>query len=305
MGGESVFTDDLFKRDTFSSEMFDSRPGSFAEAAGCSSSPEMLQSSQSDDNSSHGDADFLSEPEEDEFGVAGEWAAALVAVADQSMDLEATIQQAGRTRNDSICSAATADSDSSTMLSKSPVGFWHVRPGASSADDTSEEDRSISWTPSLHSSNRDVTSDANDVPPHILPPSGFSSLNLEKLMSEANIESPCNENEDLAPLSIERPKASGCGLISPYEVPSDSSMVKKSMVRSMSYTAFSTTTPPPDTIDTSYGKKPASNVLRRSSLSTTHANELFRTYYLKFVDLLAVREIERIVRSKAPLEVVG
>ncbi len=116
--------------------------------------PCMVHASQSDNSLDRDDdaASFISECHED--AAAGEWAAALVKVADQSMDMEGVAHFFGRDRSVSESSSDGSPMASSSALSKSPVGFWYVRPGSSSLPEcASDNDNNepISWAPSLES----------------------------------------------------------------------------------------------------------------------------------------------------------
>lgn len=329
LGGESAFTDELSKVDSrYEGEFFDSQ------TSNNTLPPSMMQSSLSDHSS-----DTIDDDDEDarsfasdspEGCAAGHWAAALVAVADQSMDKENTttlaFSQSHRERSISESSNATGSSENSSSsygssaLSKSPIGFWHVRPGSSSIDDTSD-DEPICWTPSLQSSCHPsyapdpfMLNDDKDCvgPPHILSPSGFSTSNLGNLLSESSEAAglatdtdaldesshpPNNAPDEFGPISspsMNQPSptvAVGVGCLSSFQP-------MKKMSRSISYSAISTynTGLPPNT--DSKSKLFQSTSIMRTSLSSTQENDLFRTYFMKFVDLLVVRETERLLHSK-------
>lgn len=326
LGGESAFTDELSKVDSAFAE------GEFYDSQTSNNShlPGMVQSSLSDhspDTIDDEDDDVHSFASDSPEGcAAGQWAAALVAVADQSMDKEnataLVFSQLHRERSiseSSNSSSGSGDSSyGSSALSKSPIGFWYVRPGSSSIDDASD-DGPICWTPSLQSSSHPspdvdpfMLNDDKDCggPPQILSPSGFSTSNLGKLLSESSEAAgfstdtaldesshPSNNADDeFGPISSPsstdqppRPVAASC--LSSF------TPVKK-MSRSISYSAFSTynTGLPPNT--DSKSKLFQSTTIMRTSLSSTQENDLFRTYFMKFVDLLVVRETERLVHSK-------
>jgi hypothetical protein len=340
MGGESVFTDELSKMDSAFSE------AEFCDSVNSNSNsqcpPGMVQTSQSD-NSSDGDRgddanSFASDSPED--CAAGQWAAELVAVADQSMDKEsAALLFGNRDRSiseSSNTSSGSSDGSSSTStdaLSKSPVGFWYVRPGSSSIDDGSEaydDDEPICWTPSLQSSSHPVAdpsmaiSDSNLLnseadlgcrrvsvgPPHILSPSGFSASNLTKLLTvssgvstrglataalEESSHPSDNADDELGPITptTDQPPPPTVGSLSSFKP-------LKTMSRSISYSAFSTYSSSKASHST-YSKPNKllqSTNVRGGSLSSTQEDDLFRTYFMKFVDLLVVRETERLVHSK-------
>ena len=106
MGGESSFSDELFDTQALKSQ----------------EPPPMVQSSQSDNSSNDG---YSSSSAPDEYE-ADDWALAVVALADESMN-----NDFGRERS---TSESSDSSDHSSKLSKSPVGFWYVRPGSSTFD---------------------------------------------------------------------------------------------------------------------------------------------------------------------------
>lgn len=276
--------------------------------------PGNVLSSQSD-NSSDGDDDeddddavsFVSVCHED--SAAGEWAAALVAVADRSMD---------KFCRDRSVSESSSDG-SSSALSKSPVGFWYVRPGAllssgCASDDI--DDEPICWTASLGSTRHQdapesslgyyqfatskelssgVTGDTD-----AFPSSGFALSNLGKLLAETPISTPITD-ELSNPSKYVDDKF--CPLPSPIENSSATpgkithKPLTIKMNRSMSYSAFTTHNhaPMPETS--------ISSTLNRSvSMAPTQTGDLFRTYFIKFVDLLIVRETEHLLHNKAQLQ---
>ena len=325
VGGESAFTDELSKVDSaLSGELFDSQTSN-----NNSNSPGMVHSSQSDNSTNAEDDDFTeSFTSETEDCAAGQWAAALVAVADQSLEKDknsSSLSFGGRNRSISESSdISNGDiSRSSSALSKSPVGFWYVRPGDG---DTSEEDDEelICWTPSLQSSCHNGDSSLDDdkgIPPHVLSPSGFSASNLSRLLTESpsgfsssNLgrllsesssggvaatqsatttafdecsHPSSNADDELGPITpptIGQPPAPSAAVLSAFKP------TRKTFHRSISYSAFSTA-PNTDT---------KNNLLQstgRSSLTSVQENGLFRTYFVKFVDLLVVRETERLVHN--------
>lgn len=334
LAGESVFTDELSKMDSAFSESDLCDSMNTNNNSNCP--PGMVQSSQSD-NSSDGDGgddanSFVSDSPDD--CEAGQWAAELVAVADQSMDKESAALLFGiRDRSISEASSGSSDGSSSTStdaLSKSPVGFWTVRPGSFLNDDGSEgydDDEPICWTPSLQSSGHPITeptmaisdsfllngdySGARRVsvgPTHILSPSGFSASNLTKLLTEpsgistrglatAALEESSHPSDiaddELGPITptTDQPPPPALGSLSSFKP-------MKKLSRSISYSAFSTYS---NKAPHSTGSKPNKlfqSTNARTSLSSIQENDLFRTYFMKFVDLLVVRETERLVLSK-------
>ena len=299
----SVFTDELSRVDsTFSKGCRDSESSN--NTSECP--PGMVHASQSD-NSSDGDDDaasFASECHED--SAAGEWAAALFAVADQSMDKEGLF---GRDRSVSE-SSSESSTESSSALSKSPVGFWYVRPGSSSLNRFASDDgdEPISWAGSLESTGHPhpveapSSFDCGDAS-HIFSPSGFASSGLGKLLAESSVgastaapamtgelSDPCNvEDDEFGPIPTTMdlaPATTSTGQT--YHKP------LKTIRRSMSYSAFTTHNNPPP----SNNMPMTAKQYRSASLPPTQADDLFRTYFIKFVDLLVVRETEHLLHSK-------
>lgn len=336
LGGESAFTDELSKANSaFSSGEILFDPQTTKDNFQCPP-PSMVQSSQSDlseeediDIDEVGDdvCSFTSEnPSED--CAAGDWAAALVAMADKSMDkdtLQASLLLDQKLRDRSISESSGFSSGSSgsyessstssttNALSKSPIGFWHVRPGSSTLDnDTSEdEDKSVCWTPSLQSSGHPLNPDSSLLmnmdkdlgPPCILSPSGFSTSNLGKLLSESTVtlevasHPSSNADDEFGPLTPQTtmnqalPGATSFSSFKP---------TKKTMCRSMSYSAFSTynngLTPSTDLKPKQFSQSIQHN------RTVNQENDLFRTYFMKFVDLLVVRETERLIHRNEATE---
>jgi len=324
LGGESAFTDELSKvNSSFSgAEFFDSQ------ISNNNPPPGMVQSSLSDHSSDSIEDDedevrsFTSDAP-DGCAAAGEWAAQLVAGVDQSMDNEKVsssliFSNSHRDRSiseSSNSSDGSSSSHGSSTLSKSPVGFWHVRPGSSSieVDDTSDEEP-ICWTPSLQPSDLPSPVDPFKLntekdcagSPHIVSSSGFSTSNLGKLLSEFPGISNDTVLDDEASC-LPNGRADSVGPMSPpiMDPPSQapvsclSSFKPMKMGRSISYSAFSTrTTGQPLNTDPK-SKLFESTSIMRTSLSSTQEDDLFRTYLMKFVDLLVVQETERLVQNKA------
>ena len=264
--------------------------------------PGNVLSSQSD-NSSDGDDDdddyaesVVSECQEE--NAAGEWAAALVAVADQSLD------NIGRDR--SISESSSSDG-SLTALSKSPVGFWYVRPGTSliRCESEDDDDEPICWTASVESTHLESPLGSSGFigDTHVFSPSrDFVSSNLGKVLAETSLVectrtpttieicNPSNSPDDeFCPLPIDDSLATN-GKISykPFK--------NTGMNRSMSYSAFITHNRVP-TPETSMSSK----LNRSTSMAPTQVGDLFRTYFIKFVDLLVQRETEHLVHNKVLL----
>jgi len=329
-GGESAFTDEMSKMDSsFSGEFFDSLI--LKEHDTSSTLPGLFHSSQSDNSTvDHEDADdfdcsFTSKSPLDD-GAAGDWAAALVAMADQNKESAQSLlllsqQHRGRSTSESSSSSDGSSSTSSDALSKSlsPAGFWHIRPGSLSIEtDSLEDDEPVCWSPSLHSSCHASSmgsfscEDKNYVRPlHILSPSEFSASTLGKLV----VESPTVQAGFVTPAPGETSHPSGTsdcefGIIASPVIDQSTPLLsvscrssfqpfkKKTMGRSISYSAFSSHN---NGLARSAGLNPtllSQSSAIRTSLSLNQENELFQTYFMKFVDLLVVREMEHLLHNK-------
>ena len=321
--GDSAFTDDISKMDSsFSGEFLGSQI--LEEQGPFPSPPGLFHSSQSENSTvNHEDADACSfaskSPSED--CAADEWAAALVALADENKEsAPSSLSQQQRGRSTSELSAGSSGSSSSSSslnaLSKSPAGFWHIRPGSLSLEtDSSEEDEPICWTPTVQSSCHAEPTDLfsgedNNVGPHqFLSPCEISALNLEQLVvasptMHASFASPALDETSLPSGTSDDELALSASPVADQEAPlpllsSHSSfqpLKKKSMSRSISYSAFSSQNKGSGNLSRAL----LSQSTATSGLSLTKANDLFRTYFIKFVDLLVVREIERLLHNTGP-----
>lgn len=292
LGGESAFTDELFRGGSnLSGETFSTPLHSRASSMN-TNPPEVVQSSQSDDNSfDSASCSFASGPEDVE---AGEWAADMIAMADQNMDAK---EQGlfGRNRSVSESSSSSSDGDMTSKSSSSPVGFWTVRPGSSIEGDSEEEedDDSIGWGQSLTYNPITSSQDRNLFSPH-----AFSSSNLVNLMKDtkSGISEEDSNHADDELGSITPPTTQAQVTSFPAFKP-----LQKTMIRSHSYAAFSSYPS-----NEEYDRRPTmlcqSTNMRARTLSSTQENDLFRTYFMKFVDLLIVRETERLVHNSTPID---
>jgi hypothetical protein len=296
LGGESAFTDEL---------SFQTPP------------PAMAHSSLSD-NSSNDGYSTASAPEEYE---AEDWAAAVLAVADTSMNADIT-----RDRSTS----ESSDSSEDSKLSKSPVGFWYVRPGSSSIEHESsdvEDDEFKSWSFSERDDpHTSIADDGIRRPSHVFTTTNTrlsttrlsSCSNLSKILQneESGFVGFCMDEEDAesktedefhhhefnawpSSTATDRPPSSSSSnfhssvAASSMSYPSEN----KTFTRSMSYSAFSSASNTGEEPNTNKGF--AKNVIRaRNNSLSSHDDDLFRTYFLKFVDLLIVRETERLLHCR-------
>jgi hypothetical protein len=294
IGGESAFTDEL---------SFQTPP------------PAMAHSSLSD-NSSNDGYSTASAPDEYE---AEDWAAAVLAVADTSMNADI-----GRER-------ATSESSTSenSNLSKSPVGFWYVRPGSSRVkndpSDAEADDFITSWSFSEADNPRaSIIDDGVRRPSHIitntrLSSSRFSSCSgLSKILYEdsgfvgfsvdegdatsKDADSKTEDRFDQHEFSswvatTDRPPSTTSSnlhsSIAAIPVPQPQT---KTFSRSISYSAISSSSHAGD--DHNANKGFAKSIHMRNSSISSQDDESFRTYFLKFVDLLIVRETERLIQCR-------
>eukprot|EP00591_Stephanopyxis_turris_P000194 CAMPEP_0195520564 /NCGR_PEP_ID=MMETSP0794_2-20130614/17166_1 /TAXON_ID=515487 /ORGANISM="Stephanopyxis turris, Strain CCMP 815" /LENGTH=761 /DNA_ID=CAMNT_0040649947 /DNA_START=1368 /DNA_END=3654 /DNA_ORIENTATION=+ len=209
--------------------------------------PPSVQTSGSDSSSDAGDV-FADRKECDE------WAASLI--ADVSMDVSGF-----ELRNRSLSEASLESDDDSEILSSSPKGFWHTRPGSPS-DLTP---KNLSWSPCL---------------------SPKDSATVESLNSESNIADNLKDSDDVedeitetSPISVLPPlSASNIMALCKSAVKAPNGMSKgQCMVRSQSYSAFSFRT-----------LSNESDTLRNASNNVNP--DQVRTYTLKFIDLLITKE---------------
>ncbi len=283
----SAFTDDLSRIGSGVSAEFNEDQSSKNNSQ-CP--PGTAHTSQSDD-SSEGDEDtgsFAIDGPDD--NAAGEWAAALVAVADQSMDKD--VMFGGRNRS---VSESSSDESLCSALSKSPVGFWYVRPG-SAMNDSYEDDEPSCTSPSTQSSMHSNPAEHSLSLPKILSQSGFSTSNLGKLLTESSPSKFNSSQESLLPTEDVLTDRLG-PITTSFDMPSTP---LKTMSRSMSYSAFSTHKSAAHScnhLKSNLSRTILSNV--RNISSSTQEHDLFRAYFVKFVDLLVVREMERVLHSKA------
>jgi len=305
LGGESAFSDELFGSSNSNINENETQPA-------------MVTSSNSDCSS---DGDLSSTGVEEVE--AEEWAAALVAVTDVSMDQDGALF--GSRNRSSSDSSDTSSGNSDDKLSKSPVGFWRVRPGSSPDESEDDDDEPISWTPSLTPSNppAELFLQESMGPPHILAPNGFSVSNLSKLLKNSSVNDAVGQFQlDDMPDSVADNHACNDNNNTNHTIDdqignlSFRPLQNQKMVRSMSYTAFSTYSDSSrrssqgllsnansstihNNLNNVHNFKSAAVRNTRNSISSSKEEELFRTYFLKFVDLLVVRETERLVHFRA------
>jgi len=243
-------------------------------------SPGMAHSSASDSSS---DTDeVIVETEECE-----DWAASLI--ADMSKEEGNPVTRKGA-RSGSI---ASDDGSNDSLLSSSPKGFWTVRPGASPIPND-EDDASLQWSP--QTSLRDTIDEGRLF---ATPPAGCFSLGANA-NSTSTSKRPSVSFAPILPSTTSKPLK----LPATVNVSEFKSTVMKSrfvddgqrqdsggMIRSKSHPAlsrsFSVTSSSSDAA-----------LPKRSPKLFTEEYENFRKYYLKFIDLVVVREMTAAVHSK-------
>lgn len=268
-----------------SSVNFSSFPGSLAnelaEAEGeFKSLPEMAQSSASDESSDVGDA--VTEQEERE-----EWAATVI--ADVSMDRSFSMmhlqQQRRRSRSHSVA-------EDESILSSSPKGFWCVPPGSSALDDSSFGSDCLSWSP--RNSPRTVprhvlevsTEDHSRISalPRLLVTSGPE---ISKSPSVTFAESFAVGNLLPPPGTVNVTTGSSCqnmGITSKVRRSSSGGIS-----RSKSYSAFT---------EGDRRSSLLSDVTSDHRMRCLQENDGWKSYFVKFVDLVIIRETASVARAR-------
>ena len=248
--------------------------------------PGMIQSSASD-SSSDGEID-----RED----CEEWAASLI--ADVSMDKSMSMINT-KERSPSI----ESDSSDNSNLSSSPKGFWHVRPGSSAFSDDSD-DSSVEWSPDVSPKNiLDLSASSFDLKhgtSRNLAAVGrrasvtFSGFPFEAEDKQKAYRSPSKVTfaESWEPelglqptCSVEFRRSKSEGADDPLP------MVKRvsetnGIIRSQSYSALSERL-----------VEEATKASAPTPLQFAEHHDQYRDYFLKFVDLVIVREITAAARQ--------
>lgn len=237
--------------------------------------PGMAQSSASDSSSEAEAADVTTEKEE-----CDEWAATLL--TNISMDRSMSILNSS-TRFDGSrrCSLSDSEEDSNDM---SPKGFWQKHP-----DDFDEDEDDQSWTFSPDSSPE--TSPIHQV--EVMHPNAIPMPLLETPLNSGGsnketFRTPTVRfaNETWLEKDHSPPDRSESLPLDPGPVPPPMPSFGARMTRSQSYSAISNLHVPPRTAVAPSERKTAS---RHPSVGTEE-HEQFRDYFLKFVDLVIVRE---------------
>lgn len=246
--------------------------------------PGMIQSSASDSSS-----DSLEDNEDD---CCEEWAANLI--ADVSLDKSlAMLQTTTKGRSGSI----ESDSSDEFEVSSSPQGFWHVRPGSFSVEgsDSDDEEGSTTWSPGNSPSefldlsvssfggrrgsyNPSAPGRRASLISPVLPPTMYKSSS--KVTFAETIEPPplFYMRASIADVEhVDCKRSISCDAVeSPSLFPPkpESNGIK----RSLSYSALS---------ERMHEEEKEASIQKPL---TFHENEKYRDYFLKFVDLVIVRE---------------
>jgi hypothetical protein len=249
--------------------------------------PGMIQSSASDSSSDTGDGD-----RED----CEEWAAALIADVslEQSIALLHTKQ-----RSPSIESDHSSDSG----LSSSPRGFWHIRPGSSpdSSEASQDDDEgSVNWSPPSSPTKNFLDLSASSIMDDLR--KSYNPFDQERRAS-INMPDMSKEGGDSMFQQFRNPAKVSFAVslepeptdtkVEPAKFKHSNSDVgepfahlskrhESTMKRSQSYSALSST------MAEKVAAEEANTATKISRVSLDH--EQYRDYFMKFVDLVIVRE---------------
>lgn len=222
-------------------------------------SPGRAQSSGSDSSTESVEAVVVDDCEE--------WAAHII--ADVSVELPSAPPRKAR------CSSVTSE-DGDSILSSSPKGFWSVAPGRSPPI---SDDGSCTWSPQFSSSPHGSEHSVGPTPPPLLrlPRAESSKSDKRASVTFADLVPSCGPPSTVSKF---KPKAklamSFAGM----------TRTDFGMARSKSYSALS------NSLDSSSCTSRARKTPQAIGLSGpfTEDFELYRMYFLKFIDLVVVRE---------------
>uniref|UniRef100_A0A7R9WD71 Ubiquitin-like domain-containing protein n=1 Tax=Pseudictyota dubia TaxID=2749911 RepID=A0A7R9WD71_9STRA len=235
--------------------------------------PPMAQSSGSDSSSDTGDATV--EQEECE-----EWATRVI--ADVSLDNEPSMIPTRLGRSNSLGSDDSGKSDDSSNLSSSPVGFWYIRPGSSSAENKDED---VTWSPHISPRTSTVGMSLSSLPSGVSPETLIPPVSHTRGSTQT-----ASVRFDVSPVFLPPPpppEVPDLELNPPeddYENSMETPLALTGVKRSQSFTAFSF-----GGIDYAQEQAQTKSALRPSS-SINDNDEKVHEYYLKFIDLLVTRE---------------
>jgi len=232
--------------------------------------PAMIQSCASDSSSENGDADVYVDDENCE-----EWAANLIA----DVSLEKSMSALGKkTRSNSIDSDGSNDSDE---------GFWHTKPDFSPDSSVNSDDESVSWSPTnsptedsfLENTMRNSYNPygANRRASIVLPGEDLNQSFKQFRVKFADIrDARYDRDEDSMEI---HPKYKHSNSDIGHAVMPRLPRPEPTMRRSQSYSALSTTLAEKRAIEE-----------EEMQLHRSVDPELHREYFLKFIDLVIVRE---------------
>jgi hypothetical protein len=239
-------------------------------------SPGMTGSSASDSSLDAGDV--LVETEECE-----EWAASII--------FDVSVDQVPQSSRRDVRSDSVASDESDSLLSSSPKGFWHVRPGTSPVNND-DDDESITWSP--HVSPRVSAQEPRFSSPPTSPPGHHFTLG-----KNANANAHANTfskrpSVHFAPiLADEKPFVPTLTSVAISKAADDEKPPKvdidrqEGLTRSKSHPTLSQSYS--QISSTSSSSEIASPIRRPKRFSEEYDN--YRKYYEKFIDLVVVREI--------------
>jgi hypothetical protein len=199
-----------------------------------------------------------------------EWAASVI--ANVSLDKSMSITKGKRSK-----SIDSEDSMDSSCLSSSPKGFWHVRPGSPSCEFSDEE--SVSWSPS---SPELCSVDIVDAPLNCsigLDDGNDYDFMLSPIFGDMEVET-MEDHRPTVTFAIGEQK--NCVAQSQDKKnPKLLGRADSGLTRSLSYSALSNSSKlSPDALPIS----------KKFPQPLSKEYEQFRDYFLKFVDLVIVRE---------------
>jgi len=250
---------------------------SLAEALARGESPSMTVSSASD--SSTGDnVDCVAETEECE-----EWAANVIAdVSHENILPSLPLRRTYRSG-----SVASDDASSDSGLSSSPKGFWTIRPGTSPASPVAFSDDG-SWSPELspHASSNDLQRSYSPLP--IDATLKEESPTSGRRVSVKFAESLPSKGPFIPPATVNVSEFKTSGLVNGQQWQLGLLRKGSSMTRSKSYSALSRS------LSAMSGSSGGSSDMlgpTRTPKPFTKDYEHFRTYLIKFIDMVIVREM--------------
>jgi hypothetical protein len=244
-------------------------------------SPGMTGSSASDSSLDAGDV--LVDTEECE-----EWAASII--ADVSVDQVPPLSRRD-VRSDSV---GSDDASNESLLSSSPKGFWHVRPGTTRVNED-DDDESITWSP--NASPRVTAQEPRFCSLASSPPGRHFTLgananantNANSLSKRPSVHfAPIltDEKPFMPALNLAKSKSSDDEKLPKVEL--ELERQESGMTRSKSHPTFSQSFSQISSTSSSSSEVASP---RRRPKPFTEEYDNYRKYYEKFIDLVVVREM--------------